>query len=54
MNARKTRLLAVKVMGASRLRVLFDVMLLVRPVVIGRIRCRARQSTPLYGSASAL
>jgi sulfonate transport system permease protein len=28
MNARKTRLLAAKVMGASRLRVLFDVMLL--------------------------
>jgi NitT/TauT family transport system permease protein len=28
MNARKTRLLAAKVMGASRMRVLFDVMLL--------------------------
>jgi NitT/TauT family transport system permease protein len=28
MNARKTRLLAAKVMGASRIRVLFDVMLL--------------------------
>ena len=28
MNARKTRLLAARVMGASRLRVLFDVMLL--------------------------
>jgi len=28
MNARKTRLLAAKVMGASRLRVLFDVMLM--------------------------
>jgi ABC-type nitrate/sulfonate/bicarbonate transport system permease component len=28
MNARKTRLLAAKVMGASRLRILFDVMLL--------------------------
>ena len=28
MNARKTRLLAAKVMGASRLRVLFDVMML--------------------------
>src|ERR1700730_14023762 len=28
MNARKTRLLAAKVMGASKLRVLFDVMLL--------------------------
>ena len=28
MNARKTRLLAARVMGASRLRILFDVMLL--------------------------
>jgi NitT/TauT family transport system permease protein len=31
MNARKTRLLAAKAMGASRLRVLFDVMLLESP-----------------------
>ena len=45
MNARKTRLLAAKVMGASRWRVLFDVMLLERcrkPSSVCAMACRWR------------